>query len=131
MSLRSLRRTGGLPSHAARHLLTRLGLKLPQLPDLSLRPITSALDAIGRSWRTQGDRTQGIRSQYPAKAVLHLSKRKVKLLLKIASGRPSMGIFNTFKDGDLVPASGVYAALHSTPHRLVERVLYIEGDRFR
>ena len=39
--------------------------------------------------------------------------------------------FNTFKDGDIVPASGVYAALHSTPHRLVERVAHLEGDRFQ
>jgi hypothetical protein len=36
-----------------------------------------------------------------------------------------------FKDGDCVPASGVYAALHSTPHRLVERVAYLEGHRFQ
>ncbi len=39
--------------------------------------------------------------------------------------------FNTFKDGDIVPASGVYAALHSTPHKLVERVAHLEGDRFQ
>ena len=35
-----------------------------------------------------------------------------------------------FKDGDLVTTSGVYSALHSTPHKLVERVTYVEGDRF-
>jgi hypothetical protein len=33
--------------------------------------------------------------------------------------------------GDLVHTSGVYVALHSTPHTLVERVMYVEGDRFR
>ena len=41
-----------------------------------------------------------------------------------------MRVFNTFKSGDLVPTSGSYAALHSTPHRLVERELHIEGDKF-
>ena len=42
-----------------------------------------------------------------------------------------MGLFNTFKDGELVPASGVYLALHSTPHRLIERATYDEGARFQ
>ncbi len=41
-----------------------------------------------------------------------------------------MRIFSTFKSGDVVPTSGVYAALHSTPHRLVERTMCVEGDRF-
>jgi hypothetical protein len=41
-----------------------------------------------------------------------------------------MAVLNVFKDGDLVTASGVYSALHSTPHKLVERATYIEGDRF-
>ena len=41
-----------------------------------------------------------------------------------------MTVFNVFKDGDLVTASGVYSALHSTPHKLVERATYVEGDRF-
>jgi hypothetical protein len=41
-----------------------------------------------------------------------------------------MRIFNTFKSGDVVPASGSYAALHSTPHRLVEREVHLEGERF-
>jgi hypothetical protein len=41
-----------------------------------------------------------------------------------------MAVFNMFKDGDLVIASGVYGALHSTPHKLVERATYVEGDRF-
>jgi hypothetical protein len=42
-----------------------------------------------------------------------------------------MGIFRTFKGGDLVPESGVYTALHSTPHRLIWRVMYFEGHRFQ
>jgi len=42
-----------------------------------------------------------------------------------------MAIFNTFKGGDLVPQSGSYTALHSTPHRLLWRVLYVEGHRFQ
>ena len=29
-----------------------------------------------------------------------------------------MAVFNVFKDGNLVTASGVYSALHSTPHKL-------------
>ena len=41
-----------------------------------------------------------------------------------------MAVFKVFKDGDLVTASGVYSALHSTPHRLVQRATYVEGDRF-
>ena len=41
-----------------------------------------------------------------------------------------MAVFNMFKDGDLVITSGVYGALHSTPHKLVERATYVEGDRF-
>ncbi len=41
-----------------------------------------------------------------------------------------MGVFNTFKDGELVPASGVYLALHTTPHRLIERATYDEGANF-
>lgn len=42
-----------------------------------------------------------------------------------------MGLFHIRKAGDLVPTSGVYADLHSTLHKLVERVIYVEGDRFR
>jgi hypothetical protein len=42
-----------------------------------------------------------------------------------------MGLFNTFNTGDLVRTSGVYAALHSTPHALIERAIYVEGSRFR
>ena len=42
-----------------------------------------------------------------------------------------MGLFNTFKTGDVVPTSGQYAALHSTPHTLIEREIYAEGARFR
>jgi hypothetical protein len=41
-----------------------------------------------------------------------------------------MAFFNTYRSGDLVPASGSYAALHSTPHKLVERSVHIEGDKF-
>jgi hypothetical protein len=36
----------------------------------------------------------------------------------------------TFRSGEQVPASGVYLALHSTPHRAPERDLYFEGSRF-
>ncbi len=39
--------------------------------------------------------------------------------------------FSAFKDGDIVPTSGVYAVLHSTPHKLVERVMHFEGGRFQ
>ena len=41
-----------------------------------------------------------------------------------------MAVFSVFKDGDLVTASGVYSALHSTPHKLVKRATYVEGERF-
>ena len=41
-----------------------------------------------------------------------------------------MAVFNVFKDGDLVIASGAYSALHSTPHKLVERATYFEGEQF-
>jgi hypothetical protein len=41
-----------------------------------------------------------------------------------------MAFFNTYKSGDVVPASGSYAALHSTPHRLPEKSVHIEGDKF-
>ncbi len=36
----------------------------------------------------------------------------------------------TFRDGQMVETSGRYAALHSTPHKLIERSIYVEGDRF-
>jgi hypothetical protein len=42
-----------------------------------------------------------------------------------------MGLLKVFKDGDLVPTSGLYAALHSTAHKLVESVMYVGGDRFQ
>lgn len=42
-----------------------------------------------------------------------------------------MGRFNIFLTGDLVPASGLYKALHSTPHKLVEREICLEGAYFR
>ena len=41
-----------------------------------------------------------------------------------------MAFFNTFKSGDVVPTSGSYAALHSTPHKLLERAVHVEGERF-
>jgi hypothetical protein len=41
-----------------------------------------------------------------------------------------MRMFNTFKSGDVVPTSGSYASLHSTPHRLVQREMHTRGDRF-
>ena len=41
-----------------------------------------------------------------------------------------MGFFNTFKSGEVVPRSGSYAALHSTPHKLLERAVQVEGERF-
>ena len=41
-----------------------------------------------------------------------------------------MGIFKTFADGDLVLTSGVYTSIHSTPHTLIERELYVEGAHF-
>jgi hypothetical protein len=36
----------------------------------------------------------------------------------------------TFKSGELVPASGVYEVLHSSPHALGHREMYFEGSRF-
>jgi hypothetical protein len=41
-----------------------------------------------------------------------------------------MAFFNTFKNGDVVPTSGSYTALHSTPHKLLERAVHVEGERF-
>ena len=41
-----------------------------------------------------------------------------------------MGPFKTYRDGQVVMTSGRYAALHSTPHKLIERSTYVEGDRF-
>jgi hypothetical protein len=41
-----------------------------------------------------------------------------------------MAFFNTFKSGDVVPTSGSYTALHSTPHKLLERAVHVEGERF-
>ena len=35
-----------------------------------------------------------------------------------------------FKPGDLVPSSGVYLIFHSTPHKPLEREMYIRGSRF-
>jgi len=42
-----------------------------------------------------------------------------------------MGFLKTFKDGDFVPTSGLYASLHSTPHRLIERTVYLKGSKFQ
>jgi hypothetical protein len=41
-----------------------------------------------------------------------------------------MGPFKTYRDGQVVVTAGRYAALHSTPHKLIERSTYVEGDRF-
>jgi hypothetical protein len=41
-----------------------------------------------------------------------------------------MAFLNTYRSGEVVPASGSYAALHSTPHKLPERSVHIEGDKF-
>ena len=35
-----------------------------------------------------------------------------------------------FRPGDLVPASGIYLTLHSTPHVPEQRELYIAGSHF-
>jgi hypothetical protein len=42
-----------------------------------------------------------------------------------------VAVFNTFLGGDLVLNSGVYAVMHSTPHTLMERELYIVGSYFQ
>jgi len=42
-----------------------------------------------------------------------------------------MGLLKTFKGGDLVPTSGLYAAIHSTPHKLIERKVYLRGSKFQ
>jgi hypothetical protein len=42
-----------------------------------------------------------------------------------------MAFLNTFRSGEVVPASGSYATLHSTPHRLPERSVHVEGDKFQ
>jgi hypothetical protein len=41
-----------------------------------------------------------------------------------------MAFFNTFKSGAVVPTSGSYSALHSTPHKLLEWAIHVEGERF-
>ncbi len=41
-----------------------------------------------------------------------------------------MGLFKTYKSGDTVPASGIYAVLHSTPHMMIERQMCVEGSQF-
>jgi hypothetical protein len=41
-----------------------------------------------------------------------------------------MRLAKTFKPGDLVPASGVYAVVHSAPHSLTERQMYIKDATF-
>jgi hypothetical protein len=41
-----------------------------------------------------------------------------------------MNIFRTYGSGDIVPTSGSYVVLHSTPHRMVQREIYVEGERF-
>jgi hypothetical protein len=39
-------------------------------------------------------------------------------------------LFHTYSSGDVVPASGSYVVLHSTPHRLVQREVCLEGEKF-
>jgi hypothetical protein len=47
--------------------------------------------------------------------MLREGRRTIKVEINL-----SMGLFNMFKPGDLVPTSGVYATWHSTPHALIE-----------
>jgi hypothetical protein len=42
----------------------------------------------------------------------------------------AMRAFRLFRSGDLVPESGVYAVLHSTPHAVIQHVSQVEGARF-
>ena len=35
-----------------------------------------------------------------------------------------------FKSGDQVPTSGIYLALHTIPHAVPDREMYVEGSRF-
>jgi|HubBroStandDraft_1064217.scaffolds.fasta_scaffold72456_2 hypothetical protein len=42
-----------------------------------------------------------------------------------------MRLFSTLKTGDVVPASGVYRALHSTPHTLIQHEVCFEENRFK
>jgi hypothetical protein len=46
-------------------------------------------------------------------------------------GLLNMGLLKMYKSGDVVPQSGVYVVLHSTPHMLIDHQIYIEGARFR
>jgi hypothetical protein len=41
-----------------------------------------------------------------------------------------MKMFQTYTSGDSVPTSGSYVVLHSTPHRMVQRAIYVEGEKF-
>ena len=41
-----------------------------------------------------------------------------------------MRVLRLFRSGDLVPESGVYAVLHSTPHALIQHITHVEGARF-
>ena len=56
---------------------------------------------------------------------------ETEMKIVVIERRTSMGKLKVFKPGDLVPKSGVYAVLHSTPHRLIEHEAYVEGSRFR
>ena len=42
-----------------------------------------------------------------------------------------MGLLKMYKSGDVVPKSGIYVVLHSTPHMLIDHQIYIEGARFK
>jgi hypothetical protein len=35
------------------------------------------------------------------------------------------------RSGDLVPQTGLYRALHSTPHALLQHEFHLQGTRFR
>ena len=45
-------------------------------------------------------------------------------------GESARRMSRILRGGDVVPTSGVYATLHSTPHKLIERKLYLKGERF-
>ena len=41
-----------------------------------------------------------------------------------------MRALRLFRSGELVPESGLYAVLHSTPHTLIQHATHLEGTRF-
>jgi len=52
------------------------------------------------------------------------------IVVRVVGPGDFMASFNTFKSGDVVPTSGSYAALHSMPHKLLERAVHVEGEGF-